>query len=300
MEIQQVRAFLAVAEELHFGRAAARLGVLQPPLSRTIRALEDELGVSLFQRTTRNVRLSPEGEALIEPARKMLEYQSLAVDSVQRAAAGETGRISFGFARSSSRALAAALVTASRGRSPGIVFSLESNVFAEEGLARLVEGTLDLALVRWDKQPPGVTGRPVMIERLCAALPEGHRLAERSSLRVDELADEDFITLPAHPSSTLRENTLRLCHEAGFTPRLAQAAPDSQTIGALVAAGLGISITFDSVSANTREAGTVAVPLDVEQDPSTLYLAHRTDHGKSSLEAVLALAEEVLPTVVTE
>ena len=107
MEIQQVRAFLAVAEELHFGRAAERLGVLQPPLSRTIRALEDELGVSLFQRTTRNVKLSPEGEALIEPARKMLEYQSLAVDSVQRAASGETGRISFGFARSSSRALAA-------------------------------------------------------------------------------------------------------------------------------------------------------------------------------------------------
>ena len=90
---------------------------------------------------------------------------------------------------------------------------------------------------------------------------------------------------------------MRLCRDAGFSPRLVQAAPDSQTIGALVAAGLGISITFDSVSANTREAGTVAVPLDIEQDPSTLYLAHRTDHGKPSLEAVLALAEEVLPTV---
>ncbi|SDS19270.1 DNA-binding transcriptional regulator, LysR family [Brevibacterium sandarakinum] len=297
MEIQQVRAFLAVAEELHFGRAAERLGVLQPPLSRTIRALEDDLGVSLFQRTTRNVRLSPEGEALVEPARKMLEYQSLAVDSVQRAASGETGRISFGFARSSSRSLVASLVTASRERSPGIVFSLESNVFAEEGLSRLVDGTLDLALVRWSKQPPGVTGRAVMIERLCVALPDGHRLAGRSSIRVEDLADEDFITLPAHPSSTLRENTMRLCHDAGFTPRQAQTAPDTQTIGALVAAGLGVSITFDSVSANTREVGTVAVPLDIPQDPSTLYLAHRSDHGKPSLDAVLALAEEVLPTV---
>ncbi|AZL11741.1 MAG: LysR substrate-binding domain-containing protein [Brevibacterium sp.] len=297
MEIQQVRAFLAVAEELHFGRAAERLGVLQPPLSRTIRALEDDLGVTLFQRTTRNVKLSSAGEALVEPARKMIEFQSLAVDSVQRAATGETGRISFGFARSSSRTLAASLVTVSRRQNPGIVFSLESNVFAEEGLARLVDGTLDLALVRWDKQPPEVTGRPVMAERLCAALPEGHRLAAHSSLRVEDLADEDFITLPEHPSSTLRENTMRLCRDAGFSPRLVQAAPDSQTIGALVAAGLGISITFDSVSANTREAGTVAVPLDVEQAPSTLYLAHRTDHGKPSLEAVLALAEEVLPTV---
>ena len=297
MEIQQVRAFLAVAEELHFGRAAERLGVLQPPLSRTIRALEDDLGVSLFQRTTRNVRLSPAGEALIDPAQKMLEFQSLAVDSVQRAATGETGRISFGFARSSSRTLAAALVTASQRRNPGIVFSLESNVFAEEGISRIIDGTLDLALVRWDKQPPGVTGRAVMIERLCAALPENHRLASRSSIRVDELAEEDFITLPAHPSSALRENTMRLCHAAGFSPRLAQEAPDSQTIGALVAAGLGISITFDSVSANTREAGTVAVPLDVAQEPSTLYLAHQTDHGKVALDVVIALAEEVLPTV---
>lgn len=297
MEIQQVRAFLAVAEELHFGRAAERLGVLQPPLSRTIRALEDELGVSLFQRTTRNVRLSPEGEALIEPARKMLEYQSLAVDSVQRAATGETGRIAFGFARSSSRALAASLVTASRTQSPGIVFSLESNVFAEEGLSRLVDGSLDLALVRWSKQPPGVTGRAVMIERLCVALPEGHRLARRTSVRVEDLADEDFITLPTHPSSSLRESTMRLCHDAGFTPRQVQTAPDTQTIGALVAAGLGVSITFDSVSANTREVGTVAVPLDIPQDPSTLYLAHRSEHGKPSLDAVLALAEAVLPTM---
>lgn len=297
MEIQQVRSFLAVAEELHFGRAAERLGVLQPPLSRTIRALEDDLGVSLFQRTTRNVRLTPAGEALIEPARKMVEYQSLAIDSVQRASTGETGRIGFGFARSSSRTLAAALVATSSRTNPGITFGLESNVFAEEGLTRLVDGTLDLALVRWDKRPPGVTGRPVMVERLCAAVPEGHRLAGRASVRVEELAEEDFITLPAHPSSTLRENTLRLCADAGFAPRLAQAAPDSQTIGALVAAGMGISITFDSVSANTREAGTIAVPLDIEQEPSTLYLAHLSEHPKPALDAVLALAEEVLPTV---
>lgn len=297
MEIQQVRAFLVVAEELHFGRAAERLGVLQPPLSRTIRSLEDSLGVSLFHRTTRSVRLTPAGEALVEPARKMLEIQNLAIDSVQRAATGEIGRLSFGFARSSSRALAAALVAASQGTHPGVTFSLESNVFAEEGLARLVDGTLDLALVRWATQPPGVTGRPVMIERLCAALPEGHRLAGRSSIRVEELADEDFITLPEHPGSTLRENTLRLCREAGFAPRLVQAAPDTQTIGALVAAGLGISVTFDSVSANTREVGTVAVPLDIPEEPSIVYLAHLSDHGKASLDAVLTLAEAVLPTV---
>ncbi|MGO2860861.1 MAG: LysR substrate-binding domain-containing protein [Brevibacterium sp.] len=297
MEIQQARAFLVVAEELHFGRAAERLGVLQPPLSRTIRSLEDNLGASLFQRTTRSVRLTPAGEALVEPARQMLEIQNLAVDSVRRAAAGEAGRLSFGFARSSSRALAARLVAASQEAHPGITFGLESNVFAEEGLDRLIDGSLDLALVRWATQPPGVIGRPVMVERLCASLPRGHRLAGRSSIRVDELAEDDFVTLPQHPGSTLRENTMRLCREAGFSPRVAQIAPDSQTIGALVAAGVGISITFDSVSANTRELGTVAVPLDISDAPSVLYLAHPVDHGKASLDAVLTLAEAVLPTV---
>ena len=297
MEIQQVKAFLAVAEELHFGRAAERLGMLQPPLSRTIRALEDHLGVDLFRRTTRNVALTAAGEALLEPARKMVEYRSLAAEAVRRAADGETGRIEFGFARSSSRRLAAALVAASAEHRPGISFGLESDVYAEEGITRLVDGSLDLALVRWAKQPPGVTGRAVMVERLSAALPVGHRLAGRASVRVDELADEDFIALPEHPSSTLRETTLRLCHEAGFSPRLVQSAPDSQTIGALVAAGVGISITFDSVSAATRESGTVAVPLDIPDEPTKLYLAHRTDHGKASVEAVLTLAEAVLPTV---
>ena len=297
MEIQQVKAFLAVAEELHFGRAAERLGMLQPPLSRTIRALEDHLGVDLFRRTTRNVALTAAGEALVEPARKMIEYRTLAAEAVRRAADGQTGHIEFGFAHSSSRRLAAALVTASAAHRPGVSFGLHSDVYAEEGITRLVDGSLDLALVRWAKQPPGVTGRPVMVERLSAALPVGHRLAGRASVRVDELADEDFIALPEHPSSTLREATLRLCHEAGFAPRVVQSAPDSQTIGALVAAGLGISITFDSVSAATREVGTVAVPLDIPEEPTMLYLAHRTDHGKASVEAVLTLAEVVLPTV---
>lgn len=297
MEIPQIRAFLAVAEELHFGRAAERLGVLQPPLSRTIRTLEDSLGASLFQRTTRNVRLTPAGEALIEPARVMLDLQERTRDSVRRASVGETGRLSFGFARASSRTLAAGLVAASSQQKPGITFGLESDVYAEEGIARLLDGTLDLALVRWAQPPPGVTGRAVMVERLSAALPEGHRLAGRESVRVAELADEDFIALPAHPSSTLRESTVRLCHEAGFTPRIVQDAPDSQTIGALIAAGVGISVTFDSVSANTREAGTVAVPLEVPEESTRLYLAHRDDHGKASLDAVLTLAEAVLPAV---
>lgn len=297
VEIQQARAFIVVAEELHFGRAAERLGMGQSPLSKMIRQLEDELGASLFHRTTRNVKLSPAGLALFEPARQMIDLQRIAVDSVARAAAGQVGHLSLGFARASSRGMAAELVAASFRDNPGITFSLESNVFADEGLSRLADGSLDLALVRWTRQPPAITGRPVMIERPVVSLPASHRLAGRSSVRVEELAQEDFMTLPANPNSTLRETTIRLCHTAGFTPRVILELPDAQTISALIAAGMGITITFDSVAATMHEPGTVAIPLDGAGESSTVYLAHATDHRNASLAAVLTLAEAVLPTV---
>ena len=145
MELQQIRAFVAVAEELHFGRAAERLGMAQPPLSRTIRSLETELGASLFQRTTRSVSLSPAGQALLEPAKHMLTTQQAAVESVHRSSSGEVGRVRFGYSHPSSRDLAATLVAASHERNPGITFHLESTVYADEGLERIMDGTLDLA-----------------------------------------------------------------------------------------------------------------------------------------------------------
>ncbi|WP_235352119.1 LysR family transcriptional regulator [Brevibacterium sp. UCMA 11752] len=297
MEVQQARVFMALAEELHFGRAAERLGMGQSLLSRTIRQLEEELGATLFQRTTRNVRLAPAGSALFEPARQMIGLQRVAVDSVKRAAAGEVGQLSFGFARASSRGMAASLVAAAYEDHPGITFAIESNVFADEGLTRLADGSLDLALVRWTRQPPTITGRPVLIERPVVTLPDSHRLARRKLIRVDELADEDLLSLPANPNSTLRETTIRLCYNAGFSPRVILELPDAQTISALIAAGMGITITFDSVAATMREPGTVTVPLDVTDESSVVYLAHLRTHGSASLSAVLAIAETVLPTV---
>ena len=296
MELQQIRAFVAVAEELHFGRAAERLGMAQPPLSRTIRALEAELGTSLFQRTTRSVSLSPAGNALLEPAKHMLATQQAAVEAVHRSSSGQAGHVRFGYAHPSSRDLAAALVTASHERNPGIVFQLESTVYADEGLERIMDGSLDLALVRWHQRPPLIDGRPVAIERPCVAMPKSHRLAGRRSVNVEELADESFILLPARPNSNLRETAVRLCLDAGFNPRVIQEAPDSQSISALVAAGMGVTITFDSVAAG-YDSRISAVPLNAPNETTRLYLAHRLDHQDAALEIVLDLAEAVLPTV---
>ncbi|MGC2941711.1 MULTISPECIES: LysR family transcriptional regulator [unclassified Brevibacterium] len=296
MELQQIRAFVAVAEELHFGRAAERLGMAQPPLSRTIRTLETELGASLFQRTTRSVSLSPAGKALFEPAKHMLATQQAAIESVHRSSSGEVGRVRLGYSQPSSRDLVAALVTASHERNPGITFQLESSVYSEEGLERIMDGTLDLALVRWRKRPPLIAGRPVAVERPCVAVPSSHRLAGRKSINVKELADEPFVLFPARPNSSLRETAMRLCLDAGFSPRVVQEAPDSQSISALVAAGMGVTITFDSVAVG-YDSRIAAVPLNTPNEITQLYLAYRLDHQDAALSTVLDVAEEVLPTV---
>ncbi|WP_209325961.1 LysR family transcriptional regulator [Brevibacterium renqingii] len=296
MELQQIRAFVAVAEELHFGRAAERLGMAQPPLSRTIRALEAELGASLFQRTTRSVSLSPAGSALLEPAKHMLATQQAAIESVHRSSSGQVGHVRFGYSHPSSRELAAALVAASHERNPGIVFQLESTVYADEGLERIIDGSLDLALVRWRQRPPLIAGRPVAIERPCVAMPSSHRLAGRKTVNVEELADQPFVLLPARPNSNLRETAMRLCLDAGFNPRVIQEAPDSQSISALVAAGMGVTITFDSVAAG-YDSRISAVPLNAPDEMTQLYLAHRLDHQDAALDTVLDVAEAVLPTV---
>lgn len=297
MDVQQARAFVAVARELHFGRAAESLGIAQPPLSRAIKALEHELGAPLFQRTTRTVSLTAAGRALLEPARQLIESERAARDAVHRAVTGQAGLIRFGFSTTSSKSLAARLVAAVRREHPGIEFELHTSVYAEEGIAALVAGDLDLALVRFATPPAGITGRPVLMEHPAVGLPAGHRLAARTRISVSELAGEDFVMLPAHPSSSLRETTLRLCLRAGFTPNIVQEAPDSQTVTALVSAGLGVTITSDSVATATSDSGMVSVPVDDDTERNLLFLAH--SHGKvqPTLATVLDTASIVLPTL---
>ncbi len=293
MEMHQIKVFIVLSEELHFGRAAERLGMAQPPLSRLIRQLEEDLGVSLFNRTTRQVQLSDAGRALVEPAKRMLELERTALDSVRRAETGEYGVVNFGFSRSSTRDLAADLVAASTEVNPGVSFVLESSIYADEAVSRLIDGSLDLALVRWRSRPPQITGRPVLIEHPAVTVPEGHRLANRKFVKVEELAEDDFVSMPSHPNSSLRETMIRLCHQAGFSPRIVQEGPDSQTIRALIRAGMGITITYDSVAKANPEIGTVTLPLDLPDESMMVYLAYRDDHCSAALTSVLEIAEEV-------
>ncbi|ABG96137.1 transcriptional regulator, LysR family protein [Rhodococcus jostii RHA1] len=296
MEISQITAFLAVAEELHFGRAAQRLHSAQPPLSRTIRQLEKQLGATLFERNTRNVRLTSAGEALLGPAREILDACRLAEIAVAAAGRGQVGRVRIGFAGVSSHLLIGRWAKLVRHTHPGIEFVLDSSAFASEALNKLLDGTLDIGLVRWIFTPPGIASRVILNEDFVVALPTDHPLAGRDGVRIEELSTEPWVTLPADPGSALRDSLQRAAHDAGFTPRIVQSAPDSMALMALVSAEVGCALTVSSVAENVNNPDVVFLPL--VGGPSTLQLriAWRADDDNAALREVLRLSEEAMPT----
>lgn len=285
-----------VAEELHFGRAAHRLHMAQPPLSRTIRRLEKELGAELFERSTRSVRLTESGRALVEPARAILDACRAAELAVTAAGSGQTGRVRIGFAGSSSHHLVGRWAKLVRRTHPGIEFVLDSSAYASEVVGKLTAGTLDIGIARLLFFPPGLASRVIARENLVVALPKEHDLASRETVRLADLAAEPWVMLPAEPGSMLRELLLRLAHDAGFTPRIVQSVPDSLSLVALVSAGVGCSMTVSSVAAHVASSEVVFVPLADHPEPVDVRLVWREDDDSAALAEVLRLSEEALPS----
>ncbi|GAA2312152.1 LysR substrate-binding domain-containing protein [Streptomyces kunmingensis] len=295
MELRHLTGFVAVAEELHFGRAAERLHIAQSPLSQQIRLLERDLGVRLFERTTRTVRLTPAGQALVEPARRLLADASAVRRTVRAAHLGEAGRVTVGFAGASSYSALPLLTRAVTSRLPGIELVLEGRTYTGEALRRIIDGTLDIGFVALPVRR-GITARVVRMERLVLALPDSHPLAGRPGVPVSELADEPIVTFPLSRESAVREAMVQACHDAGFAPRIAQEAPDSYTMLALVGAGVGVAVVVESAR-DIHLEHVVFRPLTGDEVPVLpMALAWRTGDRSAALEAVLRVAEEVLPT----
>ncbi|MFD8603413.1 LysR family transcriptional regulator [Streptomyces sp. TSRI0445] len=295
MELRHLNAFLAVAEELHFGRAAKRLQMAQPPLSQQIRQLEKELGVQLFHRNTRSVRLTSAGETFLEPARTVLDDLDTAVRAARSAGIGEYGRVTIGFAGASSHETLPRLTRAVRAAHPGLELVMTGQTYANTALSRVADGSLDLGFVRLPVARPGVAHRVIDEEELVCALPSDHPLARRETVPLDVLAGEPFVSFPANSGSTVRDALTEACENAGFTPRIVQEAPDSYTILALVAAGVGVTLTVTSVQ-HIQQNGLVYRPLAGPAVRLRAALAWRADNPSAALRAVLAVAEEALPT----
>ncbi|MGQ1840277.1 LysR family transcriptional regulator [Kocuria turfanensis] len=293
METRHLRAFVAVAEELHFSRAADRLGVSQPQLSQQIRRLERELGVKLFDRSTRSVRLTDQGAAALEPARRLLGD----ADAVRHAAlvgcSEVVGKVTIGYAGASSRELLPRLARAVRSAHPGIELALQSLVYGGTAPAQVAAGNVDIGFSRLPVRRTDVHYRVVGYERVMVALPADHPLADEESVRIEDLADEPFVTFPATQGSTVRDAMTRITSDHGFTPRILQEAPDSYTILGLVAAGIGVTLTVSSVQ-HIVTPGLVYRDLAGPPLHLAVVIVWRKNENSAAVRAVLEVMDDVL------
>ncbi|HLH17100.1 MAG TPA: LysR substrate-binding domain-containing protein [Bryobacteraceae bacterium] len=252
IELRHLRYFLAVAETLHFSRAAERLGMAQPPLSHQIRRLEGLVGHCLFDRTTRGVRLTAAGRLLAERARGTLEKMQDDLAQVRRLGRGEEGTLTVGFSGSVMFTGLPAAIETYRRRYPKVELRLREMVTAEQ-IAALLDGTLDLAFLRDGDPTDNIDMTAVFREPYVAVLPQSHPLTRRRSLSVSHLRDEPFIFFARRMGPLAFDRTMACCEAHGFRPRIVQEAPQWPTLVRLVAAGLGVSLAPACVA-------TIAIP----------------------------------------
>ena len=293
MQLDQLRYFVAVAEELHFRRAAERLHISQPPLSFHIKALEQELGTQLLNRNTRQVSLTDSGAAFLIRAKRILSDVAEAAEEVGRISAGRAGSLRIGFTISTSfHPFFCDSVFRYRRAYPEVTVSLSENV-SERQIDVLLEGRLDVGFLRGRfDQVAGLTMTALTREALVLALHRSHPLASRASVSPSSLRSEPFISYPANAGVGIYRQILALCERAGFEPRVVQEALEPSVIMGLVAAGLGVAIVPSSLQ-SIRIADVVFVRLDDPEAVATLYVAYRTNDDSPRVRAFADLVVRV-------
>jgi DNA-binding transcriptional LysR family regulator len=256
MDLRQLRQFAAVAEELSFRRAAERLYMAQPPLSVAIRKLEEEIGVRLFERGSRGVRLTAGGHAAYDAALKCLRDADEVASAARAAANGEAGRLRIGFIGTVTFGLMPRLIRAFGTRYPNVKLELHESTNAE-ACSAVENGTLDIGLVRVPTaRPPAVKFQLIESDVFCIALPTRHKLARQKSLRLKDLADEPFIGYAPSRAGGLHAAVTQLLQRAGVSPAVTQEAVQVQTVIGLVESGLGLALVpkISSAHASRRVA----------------------------------------------
>jgi DNA-binding transcriptional LysR family regulator len=287
MDLRRVRYFVVLAETLHFGRAAVRLNMSQPPLSHQIRVLEEELGARLFERSNRHVDLTLAGQALLPEARALLAQADRAASIVARVQRGEIGELRVGF--TSGAALTQVipqLILAYRQRLPGVHLRIEE-LTTQEQLTAMLERRLDIAFIRGTEAPDlpdFLHATRLFQDALVAALPPLHPRAD--SLRpfsVSALNEEAFVMYPSDGGTGVYLQIMALCQRAGFAPRVVQEARTAATIVGLVASGLGIALVPESFR-SIEASGVTFRPLREPEAKSAMWLISRTGKDVSMQE----------------
>jgi DNA-binding transcriptional LysR family regulator len=243
MELRHLMYFIAVAEELHFGRAARRLNISQPPLSQQIRQLEEEMGVRLFNRTRRRVEITPAGLVFLDEARRIRAMSEDAVRRAVRADKGEIGRLAMGYIGSANYSVLPPVVREFRRRFPNIDLSL-TEMNTSHQLEALLDGRIQVGFLRLSQgiEKEGLTVEPVFREPLSVALPRNHPLKREASIPLRLLAKDSFIMIPRQRGPGFFDNLIVLCQKEGFSPSVVLEASQFHTVIGLVAAGIGIAV----------------------------------------------------------
>lgn len=292
MDLRRLTYFIAVAEELHFGRAASRLHIAQPPLSRQIAQLESDLGVLLFDRSRSQIQLTQAGAVLIERARDLVERIDQVEREVRRIGEGIEGRLRIAFVGTATYGILPNVIKAFRTSYPDIELALSAMNNAELKRA-VIQREIDIAIARPDLDDEELKSEPLFHEPLILALPEQAAGSYPEQIRLIDLKAETFLLYPRRPRPSFADYILKVCLDEGFVPKSQVLAQDYQTAISLVSVGVGLSVVPKSVSSSGR-AGVAYRPLAGKNPGTSLSLNYRRDNRAQHLMNFLAVARKVM------
>lgn len=290
IDIRRLKYFLAVAETLHFGKAAERLNMSQPPLSRQIAALEAEMGAALFSRDAHHVRLTPAGQQLKLDAQSIFQSLVRAEANAKAAMVGTAGALAIGFTMCAAYGVVPGYAKSFTAAYPDVDLSLRE-VLSSDLVEQVAAGDIDAAIVFHQPIPKNLQQRTVMREPLCLALPSSHPLSRRKQVELRELKDASFICVPAVTAPALHRAIVAQCNNAGFEPQVVLEVHLQQTILSLVAEGVGVAL----VPASMRKLQTGRLTFKDIPGAALVsqHLVWRADNTNPCVENFLRLVEFV-------
>ena len=295
MEIRHLRYFIAVSESLHFGRAAEQLHISQPPLTRQIQQLEEELGVTLFARTNRRVELTSVGQQFLAEARPLLAQFDSLKHHVGETAAGRLGKLAIGFISVADYHVLPSLLREFQSRYPNVTLNLREAT-TDLQLDALRNGEIDIGIVLAPLTDPTLRFQPLFQEELVAVLPSSNEKVRgpglAKAISVGTLENQPFVMFPRHSAPGLYDAIVGACERAGFAPRVAQEAIQMQTIISLVSVGMGVALVPASLT-NLGRAGVIYRPLKEKSPLVTTGLAWKNSNSSPTLQAFLDLVTQM-------
>ena len=295
IELRHLRYFIAVAEELNFSRAAERVHMAQPPLSAAIRQLERDLGVELFIRTTREVRLTDAGRAFLQGARRTLAEAERAAADAKRAAAGELGRLRIAYSWSTRFETLPALGRAFRASHPDVEL-LAQEMWNARMPAAFASGGIDVALSLCPEIAPELELAPIRAERVVALLPESHPLARENAIPLSALADEEFVVFPRDIAPRLHDAFMAIYRRAGFEPRVRNESFHTGWDLGVLAEIPAAAVAPQTVTGGLPD-GVLAVAISEPTDSLETCLVWREDDTSPAVAAFVAAARSAFGTL---